>query len=132
MDNLFQSLMDKQLNEAFQTIQHNIEHLKQENQMLRKENNKLKTESYKDDEVIRLQNELEGMQKDYNRGFPISEKEYNAIQCWIDKHDKAVHHGSTKACAGGRYSYRFLPTGLGTIGVVRCSCGAEFTFQDMV
>lgn len=28
--------------------------------------------------------------------------------------------------------HAFVPTSIGTIGTVKCSCGAEFTFQDLV
>ena len=32
---------------------------------------------------------------------------------------------------GGKYIYKFVPTSIGTIGKVVCSCGEEFTFQDL-
>ena len=34
-------------------------------------------------------------------------------------------------CIGGRYSYEFVSTSIGVIGIVKCNCGAKFTFQDL-
>lgn len=106
---------------------------------LESENKKLKEEKYKDKELLAMKTKLSIMQADYYRGFPISEKEQKNIKEWMDKHDKEVHgcHSAKNklrrgGCIGGTYTYEFIPTSIGTIGTVKCSCGAEFTFQDMV
>lgn len=105
---------------------------------LRQENEKLKYEAYKDVELERMKKELEEMKADYYRGFPISEKEEKAIEAWTKKHDEEAHGLTTNyarmkagGVSGGRFSYHFVPTGLGTFGVIRCSCGAEFEFQEI-
>ena len=105
---------------------------------LEEENRKLKEEYNKDEEIKKMQECLDKMQKDYWRGFPITEAEENAIEKWKKKHDKEVHGYTTdrmrmkaEGCSGGRYSYRFVPTALGTSGVIRCHCGAEFEFQEI-
>lgn len=104
---------------------------------LEEENKKLKDEHYKDGEIQIMKSELEKMKKDYWRGFPISKNEENAIEKWKKEHDKKVHRFSKKlrmkaeGVSGGRYSYHFVPTALGTSGVIRCSCGAEFEFQEI-
>lgn len=125
--------------EAFQTIQREINLLEYQNKRLSEENSRLKNENYKDEELSKMKAQLEKMQQDYYRGFPISEEEQKSIREWVDKHDKEVHHARTLGdklklggCCGGRYSYHFVPTSIGTIGTVKCSCGAEFTFQDLV
>lgn len=105
---------------------------------LEEENRKLKAENHKDEEIQKMQSELDKMQKDYYRGFPISEKEAEAIESWKKKHEKE-DHGLTndnmrlkaQGVSGGCYSYHFVPTALGTSGVVRCHCGAEFEFQEI-
>ena len=104
---------------------------------LEEENKKLKEDNYKDTELQNIKQQLEKMKKDYWRGFPISEDEEESIEEWKKKHDEKVH-GYTKemrmkaeGVSGGRYSYRFCPTALGTSGVIRCSCGAEFEFQEI-
>ena len=125
--------------EAFQTIQREIDLLKYQNRRLNEENCRLKNENYKNEELSGMRRQLEKMQQEYYRGFPISEEEQKSIREWVDKHDKEVHHARTLGdklklggCCGGRYSYHFVPTSIGTIGTVKCSCGAEFTFQDLV
>ena len=89
---------------------------------LEEENRKLKEEYSKDKEIQKMQERLNKMQRDYWRGFPITEAEEKAIEEWKKKHC---------CCSGGRYSYHFVPTELGTSGVIRCHCGAEFEFQEI-
>lgn len=105
---------------------------------LEEENRKLKEEYNKDEEIQKIQERLDKMQKDYWRGFPITIEEEKAIEEWKKKHDEEVHGWITseqrmkaEGCSGGRYSYKFVPTALGTSGVIRCHCGAEFEFQEI-
>ena len=105
---------------------------------LREENKKLKEEHYKDNELQQLKTELETFKKNYHNGFPITEKERNKIEDWKNKHAAEAHGIVTLndklrsgGAIGGVYSYHFTPTSIGTVGVVRCKCGAEFTFQDL-
>ena len=47
------------------------------------------------------------------------------------QHDEWKHHCSTYAGAiGGRLSYVFTPTGLGTCVTVKCICGEELDLTD--
>ena len=69
------------------------------------------------------------MQADYFRGFPISEEEDKKVKKWMNEHEKKCVRGH--GCVGGKYIYKFVPTSIGTIGKVVCSCGEEFTFQDL-
>lgn len=103
------------------------------------QNRELYDEHYKDNELQQMLNELNKMKVDYYRGFPISEEENKNIKEWIDNNERDVHGCYTLedkinrgGCCGGTYTYEFVPTSIGTIGTVRCSCGAKFTFQDMV
>ena len=105
---------------------------------LEKENKKLKDEAYKDNELQDMKNELERTKDAYYRGFPITKKEESIIKEWMKNHDEEVHGIKTQedrimagGCIGGRYSYHFIPTSIGTIGTVKCSCGAEFNFQEI-
>lgn len=104
---------------------------------LRNENRKLKDEHYKDTKMSDMKQRLEKMQKEYYRGFPISEEEQEAIEDWKKKHDEE-DHGYTpemrmkaEGCCGGRYKYVFVPTSLGVSGKIVCHCGAEFEFQEI-
>ena len=105
---------------------------------LEEENRKLKEEHSKDKEIQKMQERLDRMQKDYWRGFPITKEEEQAIEAWKKEHDAKVHSYKTKrmrakadGCCGGRYTYQFVPTSIGTVGTIRCHCGAEFTFSSL-
>lgn len=64
--------------------------------------------------------------------FNISSEEYEEIQKWINKHTEEKHDGNRYAGAiGGRYSYVFIPTSIGEIGEIRCSCGDSFCFKEL-
>lgn len=138
MDNLLDSLMERKIDEAFSIIQQNIERLKQENQMLRKENNELHDEAYKDNELIKMKKELDSFKREYYRGFPISKEEQKQIEEWKEKHEVEVHNCHTlddrlrrSGTIGGSYTYEFIPTSIGTVGTIKCNCGAKFTFCEL-
>lgn len=96
----------------------------------------LKSEAFKDEELKKMKAVLGKMQDEYRRGFPISEEEDIKINEWIEKHLKEKHYDKKRNCykmcgtIGGHFTYEFLPTGIGTIGKIRCSCGEEFTFHN--
>ena len=104
---------------------------------LRRRNEYIESEKYKNEELSRMKQEVESMRKSYYRGFPISEEEEAAIEAWKIKHDEEAHGITTfeqqlkaEGVSGGRYTYIFVPTAIGTFGKIRCSCGAEFEFTD--
>lgn len=101
------------------------------------ENKKLYDEHYKDEEIQNMKGQIEAIRKDMSRGFAISEDEHKRIEEWKEEHDIKKHGLNSldkklKAggAIGGRYSYHFVPTSIGTIGTVKCKCGDEFTFQE--
>ena len=96
---------------------------------LREENEKLKNGEFEKQELKRLKERYDEMQADYFRGFPISEEEDKKVKKWMNEHEKKCVGGH--GCVGGKYIYKFVPTSIGTIGKVVCSCGEEFTFQDL-
>lgn len=131
--------VNKTIDTFVEDIKHELQGKDIRIEYLEKQNQELRDEKYKDNELSRMESELKTMKEDYYRGFPISEEEQKSIREWMDKHDEEVHHARTLGdklklggCCGGRYSYHFVPTSIGTIGTVKCSCGAEFTFQDLV
>lgn len=106
---------------------------------LKEENKKLKDEHYKDSEMQRMKTELKKAKDDLYRGFPISKEEEEKIKEWQLKHDAEKHGLKTMeqrlragGCIGGRYTYQFVPTGIGTVGEIICSCGEKFTFQNFI
>lgn len=57
--------------------------------------------------------------------FGFSEEELKEAGTWAEEHYKiSGHHGGA---AGGNFSYIIIPTGLGIIKEVKCSCGASHT-----
>lgn len=104
---------------------------------LEEENKKLKDEHYKDSEMQKMKAELKKAKEDLYRGFPISEKEQEKIREWELKHDAEKHGLKTMeqrlragGCCGGRYTYKFIPTSIFTIGIIKCNCGEEYKFKE--
>ena len=98
----------------------------------------LKDNNYKDKQLQEMQDRLDRMTKEYNRGFPISEDEQKVIDEWKVKHKAEVHSATTsnyrsefECVCGGNYLYQFIPTSIGVAGVITCSCGAKFEFQHI-
>lgn len=104
---------------------------------LRNQVKELTDSQYKDKELQKMKTELEEMRREYNRGFPITDKEWEAIENWQEKHDREVH-GLTECneriggAIGGRYTFEFIPTTIGIIGTIKCGdCGEKFTFREL-
>lgn len=97
------------------------------NDYLLKENERLKGEAYKDEELAKMKEQYEKMKADYHRGFGISEAEDKKIKEWME----TLPDANTGAI-GGRFTYQFICTSIGDIGTVKDSVtGKEFTFRDL-
>ena len=57
--------------------------------------------------------------------FELNKQELENIRTSLDEHDKdcPIKNGTTHAAIGGRITYTFTPTGLGTACGVQCACG---------
>jgi len=90
-----------------------------------------KAQQIVDNHMLNVKNE--NKESDVAISFNISKKEWKAIKQWQEKHIKEKHNGSDYAGAiGGRYTYEFTPTSIGDIGTIKCGCGAEFTFKELM
>lgn len=104
---------------------------------LQKELNKLKDEKWADETLTNMKEKLEEAYADMNRGFDITEEEEKSINEWIHNHMKEKHSAALEdpACGagaiGGRFKYEFLPTSIGTIGTIKCSCGDSYIFRRL-
>lgn len=98
------------------------------NEYLTEQLENLKKDTFKDEELSKMKAELEALKADYYRGFPISKKEKESIDKWMNEHEK-IHKGG-HGTIGGKYTYVFNPTSIGTIGTIKCSCGECFEFQN--
>ena len=86
----------------------------------------------KDEQIAELRKQLREYQsKEFLISeFGFSEEEMVDADKWVEKHYKETkHHGGA---AGGNFSYTIIPTGLGIIKEVKCSCGASHTIQDLL
>ena len=104
---------------------------------LEKQNKKIQEENWAEEKYQKMQSRYEAMQRDYYRGFPISEKEEEKIKAWKEKHDIEKHYADTlekrlklEGVSGGRFKYIFVPTSIGISGCIQCNCGEKFYFQD--
>ena len=121
--------------ECVKSILSRIESYEDTIERLKEENQKLKDEVWKDEELQDMKEQLDKMKAKYHRGFNITEEEDATIKEWKKKHEEEVHgltaptaHGA----AGGGYSYIFYPTAIGCAGVVKCNaCGEEFVFCEI-
>jgi hypothetical protein len=114
----FQKLYDH-----YRWVSARIEHLEEENK-------RLKSDAYKDEELAKMKSEYDRMKEDYFRGFPISEEEHKKINEWIDEQMKK--HPGIGGAIGGRFTYEFLPTSIGTAGTIIDSfTGDKFNFQEL-
>ena len=114
----------------FQRLYDHYRSVHRQNEWLREENERLKSEAYKDEELSKMKERYDQMSNDYYRGFSISEEEDKKIHEWIGKQtDKRPGIGGV---SGGRFTYQFTPTGLGTFGIVIDGfTGDKFTFQEI-
>lgn len=120
---------EKDIEQLFDCLRGNILGKEDTIKYLREELQKAKSDAYKDAELAKMKSRYEEMEKDYYRGFPISESEEKAIKKWQIEHEK-IHQGGHGAI-GGKYTYEFIPTSICTFGVIKCSCGAKFDFQEV-
>ena len=132
--------MDTACEEFIKNVKYHYEKCKAANDRLKKENAELKDEHYRDEELQKWKAIAEEARADCNRGFPISEREWEAVKAWMDQHDREAHTLSLGddstfvkrgGAIGGNYKYEFIPTSIGVIGTVYCSCGASFQFQEV-
>ena len=114
--------------QACQIIADYINEMEEEKEKARERVKKYEEEINADVRVQELTASLEELQGDLRRGFKITESETKAIQKWKDKHDIEQHGLDTNnkklragGAIGGRYSYEFYPTSIGTAGVCVCN-----------
>jgi len=62
--------------------------------------------------------------------FSISDK----ARAWMNSHIVEKHTRNGKetygGAVGGRFTFTFVPTSIGTIATVKCACGDEFDDSD--
>ena len=122
MDNIFFDL--NTFDELIESLKQKYKRLEIINKNLKEENEQHRNKIYEKGYVSKLREENKRLKEDYYRGFPISKEEKEAVNKWADEHYKTCNR--IDGC-----SYHFYPTDLGVAGVVQCSCGAKFEFQEI-
>ena len=93
--------------------------------ILKQENDKLKNSVWEKEEIANLKKELDTLKKLMSFNFFITEEEHEKIQKWMSKRP-------VKRVIGGRYEYRFFPTGIGVVGkIVDVLDGESFVFREL-
>lgn len=121
------------LEEALDSIKDYFHNTEKTIEKLQSENEKLKNNVYKDEEITKLKIEnddlWESIHNSIHSGFPINKEEMNRINNWRDSHNKTCNcRGDV---SGYRFTYSFCSGGLGTIGSIKCICGEEFVFREI-
>ena len=116
------------IEEDLKRVYHHFRSITNENERLRKKNEELKSEAYKDEELLKMKTEYDSMKEDYYRGFPITKEEESKINEWVSKLPPA-----NTGTIGGRFKYVFYPTSIGTSAkIVDGVTGQELTFRDLI
>jgi len=86
----------------------------------------------KDEEIQKLKTENETLRRREYTSFVITPEEREFINNWKAAHiEESPSCGEYKGAIGGNWSYEFIPTSIGDIGVIKCSCGAEVIFKEL-
>ena len=69
--------------------------------------------------------------------FALESAQVSKLSDWLIEHDKSCKFyddGTTPVsptgAIGGRLTYEFTPTSLGTVSVVKCACGESINLTD--
>ena len=125
MDNVNVNELEYQSQNIVNDLLKRLRQLELSVENLKKENAELKSEHYKDEQLSNMKDKLNRMEKDYYRGFPISEEEEEQINKFQDKYRK--YYGAI----GGAFTYKFTPTSIGVIGEVIAPNSESFVFKDL-
>ena len=128
MKELVEKIRDQRLKEHIEYI---IADIEEKNKIIKSLQNTVNNFSL-DDVIVEKDKEIESLRNELANGFGITDEEWDTIHRWQDEHINKVHNGNSYSGAiGGGWSYEFTPTSIGNIGIVKCSCGAEFTFREL-
>ena len=102
---------------------------------LQQVNEKLQTELYKDEELQKLKTRNEELEAILKKSFVLTDEEVILVEKWKEKHlrekhwDKEQNMPIQSGAISDRFSYEFIPTSFGTIGIVKCACGDNYWFR---
>ena len=122
--------INQDIKKVLQELYDHYRAIQNSNEYLRSELERVKADKFKDEELSKMKKDYNRMKDEYYRGFPISEVESQKISNWMDEQMKK--NPSSGGAIGGRFRYEFIPTGIGTIGIVEdIFTKDKLTFQDL-
>lgn len=62
--------------------------------------------------------------------FTLEESEEKDYEKWKKEHDLTCKSKKNPTAIGGRLTYSFIPTSIGTVFKVKCVCGVKKDFTD--
>lgn len=118
------------INNVYKQLEEQIQSLKTKCEDLQA---KLNDQYANDKEIVRLKEIIDEQDTELRNGFGIVKEENDAITEWIKNHNAKKHGSETVyyGSIGGGMTYIFIPTSIGTVCKVKCSCGEEFCFRDL-
>ena len=127
INELFYKRENYRAEEAITEITDIIHGLMKQNDALKQENEQLKSEYYKDEEITRLKEQIKLQQEAMTYGFPITKERYEKIMELCKKHEWEKHGRK----GNGYFNYCFAETEIGTFGWAKCcDCGEEIKFLE--
>ena len=127
INELFYKRKNYRAEEAITEITDIIHGLMKQNDALKQENEQLKSEHYKDEEIARLKEQIQLQQEAMTYGFPITKERYEKIVELCKKHEWEKHGRK----GNGYFNYCFAETEIGTFGWAKCcDCGEEIKFLE--
>ena len=127
INELFYKRENYRAEEAITEITDIVHGLMKQNDALKQENEQLKSEYYKDEEITRLKEQIKLQQEAMTYGFPITKERYEKIMELCKKHEWEKHGRK----GNGYFNYCFAETEIGTFGWAKCcDCGEEIKFLE--
>lgn len=108
--------------QKFEDAKQHIDWLFKDYEAMRKEVMAFREGTCHDEIIQKKEARIEALEKEL-REFGFSEEEMAEAGKWTEQHYKETKHRG--GAAGGNFSYIIIPTGLGIIKEVKCSCGAR-------
>ena len=106
INELFYKRKNYRAEEAITEITDIIHGLMKQNDALKQENEQLKSEHYKDEEIARLKEQIQLQQEAMTYGFPITKERYEKIVELCKKHEWEKHGRK----GNGYFNYCFTET----------------------
>ena len=100
----------------------------------------MKDEHYENEVIQEQENRIAELRSQLGFSFRLTKSDWDAIHAWQNEHMAEKHGLKTSeerlragGAIGGTWTYKFVPTSIGTIGTCICGkCQEEFTFQDLM